>query len=115
MWQEDRDDGDGSYAHHRRLGCCALYSMTWPFHVPLGSGRAWVEVLKYQLFIDFGQPVRKLRCVAFSSVDSFGLHNDWCANFTAFALICTECVNAAIWGCPDARGFRCGLPTCPSL
>jgi hypothetical protein len=52
MWQEGRDDGDGRYAHLRHLGGCAACSMVWPLHVPLGSGRAWVEVLKYQYLID---------------------------------------------------------------
>jgi hypothetical protein len=42
-------DRDGSYANLRRLGGCAAYSMAWSLHVPLGSGQAWVEVLKYQL------------------------------------------------------------------
>jgi hypothetical protein len=108
MWQMDRDDGDGRYAQQRHLGCRAPNSMLWPLHVSLGSGGAWVEVLKDQLSLIFGQPAKKTRCVAFSIVEIFGLHNDWCANFPAFAPVRILCTNAAIWGC---SGFRYDLPT----
>jgi hypothetical protein len=33
--------------------------------------------------------------VAFNRVDIFGLHNNWCTNFTLLARICTECKNKA--------------------
>jgi hypothetical protein len=57
MWQEDRDNGDGIYANLRHLGGCVVYTMVWLLYVPLGSGWAWVEVLKYQLLIDYlGNP-----------------------------------------------------------
>ena len=35
----------------------------------------------------FGHPLKKPFCVALRSVDIFGLHRDWCANFSLFACV----------------------------
>ncbi len=42
-----------------------------------------------------GHPLRKPFLVAFNNVEIFGLHKDWCANLTALACVCTECVKVA--------------------
>ena len=49
--------------------------------------------------LTFGHPSRNLFRTAFNIVEIFGLHNDWCANFTAFTLVLIECVNPAIDWC----------------
>ena len=51
-----------------------------------------------------GHPSRNPRRTALRRVDIFGLHNDWCANLTAFAFVFVECVKLA----------TCGAPLCAS-
>lgn len=35
--------------------------------------------------------------VALINLDILGLHSDWCANFTLFARVDTECANDIVW------------------
>ncbi len=86
-WQENRDNGDGCHENLRGLGGCAAQTMAWPLHVPLGSGRAWVEVLQFQILVDIWEPIINPCLVALSSVGIFGLHNNWWANLTVFACV----------------------------
>jgi hypothetical protein len=55
--------------------------------------------LRINFTLTFGHPSRNPFRTAFSIVEIFGLHNDWCANFTAFTLVLIECVNPAIAWC----------------
>jgi hypothetical protein len=78
------------------------------FMCPLAVVGLGLRYLRINFSLIFGQPVKKPCRVAFSIIENFGLQNDWCAIFTAFALVHTECVNAAVWSC---SGFSCDIPT----
>ena len=43
-----------------------------------------------------GHPFRKTFCVALKIVEIFGLHRDWCANFTLFYRVVMEWANTAM-------------------
>ena len=49
--------------------------------------------------LTFGHPSRNPFLTAFNIVEIFGLHNDWCANFTAFTRVLIEGVNPTIDWC----------------
>ncbi len=85
------------------------------FMCPLAVAELELRYLSINFSLIFWQPRRKPCRVAFSSVEIFGLHNNWCTNFPAFPLVCTECVNTAIWGSSDAWGLRCDVFTWSSL
>ncbi len=55
-----------------------------------------------------GHPLRNPLQTAFRRVEILGLHNEWCMNFTPFALVFTECVKLArvTPGCISGRSFR---------
>ncbi len=99
--------GMGAMPNRGVLGVMLRIPCRGLFMCPLAVAGLGLRYLRINFSLIFGQPIKKPCCVAFSIVEIFGLHNDWCANFTAFSLVCTECVNAAIWGC---SGFRCDLP-----
>ncbi len=84
------------------------------FMCPLAVAGLGLRYFRINFLLMFGHSIRNPCRVALRSVEMFGLHNDWCANSTAFACICTECANVAILGCPDDKGVLCGLPTFPS-
>jgi hypothetical protein len=67
------------------LGLCALDPVVRPFHVAFCGGGAWIEVLEDKVLVKFGHPFRKPLCTAFDNVEFFGLHNNWCANFTPYS------------------------------
>ncbi len=54
----------------------------------------------------FGHPFKKPCRVAFNRVEIVGLHKDWWANFTALALVLTECVKQAGAGWKGGWGAR---------
>ena len=59
----------------------------------------------------FGQPWRKPAGATLSNVESGGLHNKWCANFTALDLVVTEYEKLIV---SMRRGFlitSCGFPS----
>ena len=66
-----------------------------------GSRWTGVEILVDQFIVQVGHPSRKPRRTALRRVDIFGLHNAWCANLTAFALVLTEWVKLATCVAPS--------------
>ncbi len=74
----------------------------WPLAV------AWLgfKYLRINILLIFGHPFKKPCCVAFKSVEIWGLHNNWCANFTAFACVLTKCVSMASAGWREGWGAR---------
>jgi hypothetical protein len=63
----------------------------WPFAV------AVIGLRFFRMNVSFimGHPLRNPHRTALRSKEILGLHRDWCANLTALARVCTECVNAA--------------------
>jgi hypothetical protein len=78
------------------IPCCGRF--IWPFAVA-GLGLRYL-LISFTLL--YGHPFRNPCQVAFRRVDIFELHNDWCANLTLLARVCTECKNEApsymAWG-----------------
>ncbi len=64
----------------------------WPFAVAVLGGK----YLTASFSVMLGHPSRKPARIALSKVESGGLHNDWCANFTAFVLQVMECVKLIV-------------------
>jgi hypothetical protein len=60
-----------------------------------------LSYLSINFSLRFGHPSRKPRHIALRSVKIFGLHNDWCANLTPFALVLTECLKLATFATPS--------------
>ena len=76
------------------------------FICPLAVAGLGFKYLSINFTLTFGHPSRNPFRTALSIVEIFGLHKDWCANFTAFTLVLIECVNPAIdWcGAPFIQG-----------
>ena len=64
----------------------------WPFAVA-GLGFRYLSISFSEML---GHPLRKPLRVALRRVDIFGLHRDWCANFTLFARVKIECAKCAV-------------------
>ena len=83
-----------------------------PFAVAVLGGRYLVMRCSFML----GHLSRNPARTALSSVEIGGLHNDWCANLTAFNFVQMECANAIVSHWFDrgvGRGFFttcCGFP-----
>jgi hypothetical protein len=69
------------------------------FICPFAVAGLGFKYLRINFTLTFGHPSRNPFRTALSIVEIFGLHNDWCANFTAFTLVLIECVNPAIDWC----------------
>jgi len=63
------------------MPCCGRFM--WPLAVA-GLGFRYLRISFSEML---GHPLRKPVCVALRSMDIFGLHGDWCANFTLFARV----------------------------
>ena len=63
----------------------------WPFAVA-GLGLRYFSISFLELL---GHPFRKPFCAALRSVEIFGLHRDWCANFILFYRVEMEWANKA--------------------
>ena len=74
------------------------------FICPLAAAGLALMYLCINFSFRFGHPSRKPCHTALESVDILGLHNDWCANLTPFALVLMECVKLA----------TCATPLCAS-
>ena len=87
------------------------------FICPLAVAGLALRYLLISFSLRLGHPSRKPRRTALRRVNIFGLHNDWCANFTAFALVLTEWVKLAACVAPSwasagtVRLFFCAWPT----
>ncbi len=81
MWQEGRDDRDGAMPIVGRLGVVLCIPCHGLFMCPLAVAGLGLRYLSINFSLIFRQPVKKPPRVVFSSVEIFGLHNDWCANF----------------------------------
>jgi hypothetical protein len=68
-------------------------------YVPFAVAGLGFKYFRINFALIFGQPSRNPFRTAFNIVDNFGLHKDWCANFTAFTLVLIKCVNPAIDWC----------------
>ncbi len=77
----------------------ATETMSGAFHVAFQCSWAWVEVLRISVSVMLGHPLRNPLRTAFSRVEIFGFHSDWCANLTALARVRTECVKVATSMC----------------
>ena len=86
--------------------------MPWQgrFICPFAVAGLGFKYFRINFTLTFGHPSRNPFRTALSIVEIFGLHNDWCANFTAFTLVLIECVNPAIdWcGARPIQGPGCG-------
>ncbi len=69
--------------------CCGCFM--WP----LAIARLGLRYLSISFLHKLGCPLRNPLHTAFNNVEIFGLHNNWCANFTPFARVRTECVKDA--------------------
>jgi len=69
------------------------------FICPFAVAGLGFKYLRINFTLTFGHPSRNPLRTAFNIDEIFGLHNDWCANFTAFTLVLIECVNPAIDWC----------------
>ncbi len=65
------------------------------FMFPLGVAGLGLRYFKINFLLRLGHPLRKPLQTALSKVEIFGLHSNWCANFTPLAQVQTECVNVA--------------------
>ena len=81
------------------LGVVLLFPWRGRFICPFAVAGLGFKYLRINFTLTFGHPSRNPFRTAFSIVEIFGLHNDWCANFTAFTLVLIECVNPAIDWC----------------
>ncbi len=69
------------------------------FICPFAVAGLGFKYFRINFTLIFGHPLRNPFRTAFNIVDNFGLHKDWCANFTAFTLVLIKCVNPTIDGC----------------
>jgi hypothetical protein len=69
-----------------------LFKVLCPF-VVAGLG---FEYFVTNFSLRLGHPLRKSCWIAFMREEILGLHNDWCANLTVLARVCTECMKVAI-------------------
>jgi hypothetical protein len=88
----------------RALGVVLRIPRRGRFICPFAVAGLGLRYLRISFSLIWGHPLRNPCRVAFNSVDIFGLHNYWCANFTLFACVRTECKNIAlscwtVWGC----------------
>ena len=81
------------------LGVVLLSPWHCLFICPFAVAGLGFKYFRINFALIFGQPSRNPFRTAFNIVDNFGLHKDWCANFTAFTLVLIECVNPAIDWC----------------
>ena len=77
------------------FGVVLLIPCRGRFMCPLTVAGMALRYLLMSFSLRLGHPSRKPCQTAFRSVDIFGLHNDWCANLTAFALVLMEWVKFA--------------------
>ena len=77
------------------IPCCGLFICSCAV-AGLALKYLWIN---FSLW--FGYPSRKPRQTALMSVNIFGLHTDWCANLTPFALVLMDCVKLATFGTPS--------------
>ncbi len=91
------------------LGWVFLIPCCGHFMCPLAVARLGFRYLRISFLDMLGHPLRNPFCTAFNNVEIFGLHNNWCANFTSFPQVCTECVRDArvTLGCITGR-LSCG-------
>ncbi len=108
-----RTTGMGAMPFFVVLGVVLRIPWRGLFMCPLAVARLGLRYLSIKFLLLFGQPVRTQCCVTLSSIENFGLHNDWRANLTAFAWVWTECMNTTIWACPDDGGFFLVCPLFP--
>ena len=78
----------------------------WPFAV---AGLGFKNFVTSSL-LRLGHPWREPLHSAFMSDDILGLHNNLCANFTAFAHVCTECMKVV--SSPHVGVFAIGKVGC---
>ncbi len=102
--------GMGAMPFFNSLGVVLWIPRCGLFMCPLAVARLGLRYLRINFLLMCGHPLRNPHRVTFRRVDNFGLHNNWCTNIMAFACVRTECVNAAIWGCPVDGGGLCGHP-----
>ncbi len=76
----------------------------WPFAV---AELGW-RYLRINFSERLGHPLRNPFQTALSRVEVLGLHNNWCANFTPFALVFMECEKLAIFMSGCMSGGACG-------
>ena len=81
------------------LGVVLFIPWRGRFICPFAVAGLGFKYFRINFTLTFGHPSRNPFRTAFNSDDIFGLHNDWCANFTAFTLVLIECVNPAIDWC----------------
>ncbi len=74
------------------LGWVLLILCHGRFMWPLAVAGLGLRYLSISFSDKLGHPLRNPLRTAFNNVEIFGLHNDWCANFTLFARVHTECV-----------------------
>ena len=67
------------------VGAVLLIPWRGRFICPLAVAGLGLRYLHISSLLMFGHPLRKPFLVAFNNVDIYGLHSNWCANFTAFA------------------------------
>ncbi len=83
------------------LGVVLLIPCRGLFMCPLAVAGLALRYLLMSFLLMLGHPLRNPRLTALRRVNIFGLHNDWCANLTAFALVLTEWVKLATCGLPS--------------
>ncbi len=84
------------------IPCLSLFMR--PF-VVAGLGLRYFSI---NFLLRLGHPLRNPFCTVLSNVKILGLHNNWCANFTPFAQVLTECMNVARF----TPGWSCGASSC---
>ncbi len=77
------------------LGWVHLILCRRHFMWPLAVAGLGLRYLSISFLDNLGHPLRNPLCTVFNNMKIFGLHNDWCANFTPFARVHTECVKDA--------------------
>ena len=84
------------------------------FMWPLAVAGLGFKYLRMSFSEMLGHPFRKPFRVALRSLDIFGLHSDWCANFTLLALVAMEwaktatCLTVSDWVASLACAGDCG-------
>ncbi len=96
---------DGQHQGNRRVGfgASAFDRMSRLFMWPFAVAGLKLRYFSINFLLRLG-PLRKPFRTTLSNVKILGLHNDWCANFTQFAWVLTECVNVARF----TPGWSCG-------
>ncbi len=91
------DVGLVSASPPRGMLCHVLRMLFRGSHMcPLAVAGLGLRYLKTPFTVKLGHPLRYPHRMAFTRVDTCGLHRDWCAKWMQYALLRTVCAKKAI-------------------